>query len=279
MKSVLWLVLAPLLGLLALRLQAAPLALPAPPSVELQQRIGTLLPGDLPLTDSEGAPTTLRRASGAGHAVVLVPGYYTCAQLCGLVMQGVIEGLAASGLPPSSYRVIGFSIDPADTPATARARAASYRDYASWVAARDGAASTAIDVHLFTASREASTRLTHSLGYVVEQPAPHGARPGTDTLAHTAAVMVATPDGRIARYFPGVRFDASALREAIVEANEGHVGTLSERLALLCGHYDPVTGRYSVAVMTWLRLLGIGGASMLGVWIWRRRRTPERVAA
>jgi protein SCO1/2 len=90
---------------------------------------------------------------------------------------------------------------------------------------------------------------------------------------------VVTPDGRIARYFAGVRFDANALREAIVEANEGHVGTLRERLALLCGHYDPVTGRYSLAVMTWLRLFGIGGASLLGAWIWRRRRPPEQGAA
>jgi protein SCO1/2 len=91
-------------------------------------------------------------------------------------------------------------------------------------------------------------------------------------------VVVVTPDGRIARYFPGLRFDAQALREAIVQANEGRVGTASERLALLCGHYDPISGRYSLAVMTWLRLLGIGGASLLALWIWRRRHAPQRAA-
>jgi protein SCO1/2 len=274
MKHILWLAGA----LLALRLQAAPLAMPAPPSVPLQQRPGAMLPLDLSLIDSAGAPTTLRQAFGVARAVVLVPGYYTCAQLCGLVMQGVLESLAESGLPASSYRVVGFSIDPADTPATARARARAYRDYAAIVAARHGAASPVIEVQLFTASGEVSARLTRTLGYGVQQPTPDDARDGAGTLAHGAAVVVVTPDGRIARYFPGLRFDAQALREAIVQANEGRVGTASERLALLCGHYDPISGRYSLAVMTWLRLLGIGGASLLALWIWRRRHAPQRAA-
>ena len=68
------------------------------------------------------------------------------------------------------------------------------------------------------------------------------------------------------------------MREAIVQANEGRVGSATERIALLCGHYDPVTGRYSLAVMTWLRVLGTVGAGMLALWIWRRRRTPHEAA-
>ncbi|WP_218511753.1 hypothetical protein [Variovorax sp. dw_308] len=259
--------------LLASCLHAAPLTLPAPPDVALAQHLGTLLPLELAVTDSDGMPTSLREAFGTGRAVVLVPGYYTCARLCGLVMQGVLEGLADSGLPPSTYRVIGFSIDPADTPASARLRATDYRDYAAVVAQRHGAGAPVIGVDLFTASSDVSARLTHALGYAV-QPT-QGA---TDPLAHSAAVIVATPDGRIARYFPGVRFDARDLREAIVQANEGRVGSATERIALLCGHYDPVTGRYSVAVMTWLRLLGTVGAGALALWIWRRRRAPHEAA-
>jgi protein SCO1/2 len=261
----------------ACHIDAAPLALPAAPSAALSQQVGASLPLDVALTASDGTPRTLRQAIGSGRAVVLVPGYYTCAQLCGLVMQGVLEALADTGLTPSAYRIVGFSIDPDDTPATARARTAAYRDYAALVASRHDTATAAIEVDLYTADQGGSERLTQALGYAVRPGAQTDDR-SSDKLAHSAAFVVSTPDGRIARYFPGVRFDSRELRDAIVQASDGRVGTPTERFALLCGHFDPVTGRYSVAVLTWLRVLGVGGAALLALWIWRRRRLPTQAA-
>jgi protein SCO1/2 len=99
-------------------------------------------------------------------------------------------------------------------------------------------------------------------------------RTAGDAIAHSAGFVVATPDGRIARYFPGVRFDAPGLRMAVIEAAGGRIGSLNERLTLLCGHYDPVSGRYSLAIMGWLRTLGCAGALALAFWVWRPRRAP-----
>jgi protein SCO1/2 len=245
----------------------APLQLPAPPAVQLAQKLGDTVPLDLTLQQAEGGPVRLRELFAGPGAVVLVPGYYQCPQLCGLVMQGVLEALAKSGLPPRAWRIVGFSIDPQDTPATARAREADYRAYARFVAPE---ATPPVDLHLLTSDAATSAALAQALGYAVQSTGP-GA-----PIAHSAGFVVATPGGRIARYFPGVRFDARELRLAVTDAAGGRVGSLSDRLTLLCGHYDPVTGRYSLAVMAWLRVLGCAGALALAAWVWRRRhgRTP-----
>lgn len=238
-------------------LAEAPLALPSAPQVQLVQRIGAVLPLDVSMVESNGKPMRLREFFGGDRAVVLVPGYYQCTELCGLVMQGVLEALQGSGLPQRSWRIVGFSIDPDETPAMARARESDYRDYARFLADRD------IDIHLLTTSAPTSERLTRALGYAVQR--------GDNGIAHSAGFVVATPQGTVARYFPGVRFDARELRLAVEQAAGGHVGSLTDRLTLLCGHYDPVTGRYSVAVMDAMRILGCMGAIAMGLWIWRRR--------
>lgn len=240
----------------------AQLQLPPAPDVRLLQKIGNTVPLDAVLRDSDGQAVPLRTLFSGERAIVLVPGYYSCSVLCGLVMQGVVEALAQSGLPANSWRIVGFSIDPADTPATARARAADYRAYARFVA---GDAQPAPDLRLFTSDAATASRLAQALGYAVEPGR------GGHAIAHSAAFIVATPDGRIARYFPGVRYDAGEVRAAVLDATDGQLGSPSERLALLCGHYDPVTGRYSLAVLFWLRVIGCAGALALGFWIWRRR--------
>ena len=66
-------------------------------------------------------------------------------------------------------------------------------------------------------------------------------------------VKRATPEARVSRYFPGVRFDPSDVRLALAEAAHGRVGSLVDRLVLLCYHFDPVTGKYTLQVLTLLR--------------------------
>jgi protein SCO1/2 len=47
------------------------------------------------------------------------------------------------------------------------------------------------------------------------------------------------------------------------------VGTWTDQLLLLCYHYDPVTGRYSAAIWTGLRLLAAATLLVLLAFIGR----------
>ena len=70
----------------------------------------------------------------------------------------------------------------------------------------------------------------------------------TQQFAHVSGVLVATPDGRLSRYFYGVEFSPKDLRLALVDSGQGQVGSVVDELLLYCFHYDPSSGRYGAVV-------------------------------
>ena len=79
--------------------------------------------------------------------------------------------------------------------------------------------------------------------------------------------MVATPDGRLARYLFGIEYGPRDVRFALVEASLGRVGSLADNLLLYCYHYDPMTGRYGVYVLRTLRIAGVATVLLIGAFI------------
>jgi protein SCO1/2 len=252
---------APCLGLFPAPAAAQVLRLPPQPAASFSPTIGARLPLDAVLSDETGAPLRLGALFGKAP-VVLVPGYYTCPNLCSTLFEGVLQALALSGMEAGSYRLAGFSIDPRDD---AGAAAGKRRAYAALLPG--GAA----DLRMLTGEAPALARLEAALGYRAPRDAASG------EFAHAAGFVVADADGRIARFFPGVRFDPAALRTAVEAARSGQQGnqrredSLGERLLLLCSHYDPTIGRHSGAAMGAVRLVALLVALSLGGWLWRRR--------
>ncbi|HUI26766.1 MAG TPA: hypothetical protein VL403_11850, partial [Candidatus Kryptonia bacterium] len=74
--------------------------------------------------------------------------------------------------------------------------------------------------------------------------------------AHAAAIMVLTPQGRIARYFFGVEYAPKDLRLGLVEASHNRIGSVVDQLLLFCYHYDPVAGRYGAVAVNIIRAGG-----------------------
>jgi protein SCO1/2 len=240
--------------LLSLAATAQPLSLPPPPpDAGLQQRLDTPLPPELPLLDSTGRPVHLGDTFG-DRPVLLVLGYYRCTQLCGLLMHGLLQALHDSDLPRSAYRIVRVSIDPADTPATAqgvREANLAYADVLEGARAPDAP----LDLRLLTGTEPALRSLAQALGWRYRRAGDAGGP--EDGYAHPAVVAVLTPEGRVSRYLPGMRFDPAALRLALVDAGEGRIGGVSDRLALLCAHLDERLGRHSAAVLQGARTVGL----------------------
>lgn len=237
---------------------AQALRLPPQPEASFAPTIGARLPLDAMLRDEAGAP--IRLGSLFGEApVVLVPGYYSCRNLCSTLFEGVLQALALSGMAPGSYRLAGFSIDPRDGAQAAAGRRAAYASLLPGGAA---------DLRMLTADAATLARLEQALGYRATQDADSG------EFAHAAGFVVADRAGRIVRYFPGVRFEPAALRTALQAAQDGQAAaadSLGERLLLLCSHYDPTIGAHSAAAMAAVRMAALLAALSLGGWIWYRR--------
>ncbi|GAA4334354.1 hypothetical protein GCM10023144_26550 [Pigmentiphaga soli] len=230
-------------------------ALPAagPDTVAFVQRPGAALPLDAALRDEAGRAVRLGSYFGA-EPVVLVLGYYHCPMLCSTLMDGVIESLHGIGV---DYRVVGVGIDPAETPADAAARHAAYQGLLD--PEQRGR------LHLLTGAAAPVARIARAVGFHYRRD------PATGQYAHPAGFVVATPDGTVSRYFPGVRFAPRDLRLALVEASRGTVGSVSDRLFLLCAHYDPQRGRYTLAAMTAARAAGLAVLAVLAAMLWRLR--------
>jgi protein SCO1/2 len=229
---------------------AQALALPPPPAAQFDPVPGARLPLDAVLRDDTGRQ--VRLAALFDRPVVLVPGYFTCPNLCSTLFEGVLQALALSGLAKGDYRLVGLSIDPRDGATTAAARKRAY------AALLPGGAA---DITLLTGDAATLARLEAALGYRAVPDAAGG------QLAHAAGFVVLDADGRIARAFSGVRFDPAALRAAIRTPTP----SLGQRVLLLCAHYAPTSGRHTDAAMAAVR----GGVLLLPLlllgWLWRRR--------
>ena len=249
---------------LALTARAQPLALPAAPAAPLVQRRGALLPLDAPLRDALGQPVRLGDFFGTEQPVLLVLGYYRCTELCGLLMHGLLQALQRSGVPRSDWRVLGVSIDPGDTPADAQQRRDLDLAYASFLEGAQPLGS-ALHLDLLLADAVQSRRIADAVGfsYRAEAGAP-------DRIAHPATVVVATPAGAVSRYFNGLDIAPDELRDALHTASGGGTGSLSDRLAVLCSHFNPLAGRYNATVMDGVRAAGLFTIAGLA-FAWRRR--------
>ncbi|RYF49115.1 MAG: hypothetical protein EOO38_08635 [Cytophagaceae bacterium] len=73
-------------------------------------------------------------------------------------------------------------------------------------------------------------------------------------------------------------YDASISKvwQALTDASKNEVGTFASRLLLLCFHYDPNTGRYTLLVHRVLQAAGAGTVLVLAGMIVHFKRRERR---
>ncbi len=238
--------------------------------VGITEHPGARLPLDLDFTDEDGTPVRLAQYFTGDRPVILTLGYYRCPMLCTLVLNSLVDGLKdLPWTPGREFEIVTVSIDPLETPTLARLKKQNYlEEYA-----RPGAAA---GWHFLT-GREANIRkLADTVGFGYRYVQERG------QYAHSAAIFVVTPDGRMAKYLYGVVYQPKTVRLALTEAGQGKVGTTTDQLLLYCFHYDAREGRYVVAASNIMRFGGATTALVVGLWLavsWRRgahRKSLER---
>lgn len=241
---------------LALLLLLAAPAWAGPPDlsgIEWTDRTGALLPMAMPLTGADGADTTLGTVAD-GRPLILAPGYFHCPSLCSVVRADLLGALAASRLRAGTdVSVAVLGIDPAEGPADARA-------------AREGGEARWPGAHYLTGDSVA-----------VQDAAGFRARfdPELKQFLHPAGLVVVSPDGRVAGYLGGVGYAPAQLEAAVARARGGPLEPAS-LVRLLCFHFDPATGRYTLAVERLVQAAFLLTAVVVGALLWRshRRGTP-----
>jgi protein SCO1/2 len=237
--------------------------LPQFDNVSFKQHLNAQLPLDARFTDENGRDVTLGRYFGGLRPVVLAFVYYSCPMLCTQVMNGVSQAVKVLNFTPGKdFDVVFISFDPRDKPVTASAKKTALLNY--WSMQNQSGA-----WHFLTGDAAEIKKVTSAAGFFYMWDTK------TQQFAHLSGVIVLTPDGKLSRYFYGVEYSPKALRLALFESGQGHIGSVVDELLLYCYHYDPANGRYGAAVMKLVRLGGVLTVLLLGGFIFLMRREEK----
>jgi protein SCO1 len=221
--------------------------------VRIEQKLDQQLPLDLDFRDESGQPVKLGQYFGR-KPVVLALVYYDCPMLCTQVLNGMVTSFRV--LPfqiGNEFDVVTVSFDPRETNVLATKKKKIYVDYLP-ERMRSGASS---GWHFLTGDAANIEKLTEAVGFHYRYDE------ATKQFAHASAIMMATPQGKLSRYFYGIDYPARDLRLGLIESSQNKIGSPVDQLLLYCYHYDPATGKYGATVMRVMRIAGV--ITMLGI--------------
>lgn len=246
--------------------QLANQAVPALDKVGVEEHLDARLPLELEFVDEGGRTVRLGDYFDGARPVILTLNYYRCPMLCGLQLNGVVDGLEEMDWTPGvEFEMVTVSIDPLETPELAQAKKENYlQRYQRPAAARGW--------HFLTGRQDNIERLAETVGFGYTYDVESG------QYAHAAAIFVITPDGRIARYLYGIEYPPKSLKLALMEASEGKIGSAFDQLIMYCFHYDPASRRYAPVAMNIMRVGGGATALLLGLTLgtWWLRESRRR---
>jgi len=233
--------------------------------VSFDQRLDARLPLDAPFKDDAGHDVTLGQYFGT-KPVVLAFVYYECPMLCNQVLNGMTSALdVIDESIGAEYDVVTISFDARETPVQAAAKKAAYLERYK----RPGAAA---GWHFLTGTEASIAAVTKAAGFSFVWDE------ASQQFAHGSGIMVATPDGRLSRYFFGIEYAPRDIEFALIESSNGRIGTLAEKVVLYCYHYDPTAGTYAFDTMRAVRMGGgVTVVAILGFVVVSLRR--ERAGA
>jgi protein SCO1/2 len=229
--------------------------------VGIEEHLGRPIDLDLTFNDENGQVVKLREFFNKGRPVILDLVYYTCPQLCSLILNRQVELMRQMpGVPGTDYEVVTISIDPRDTPEIAREKKASYlatygRPAPGW--------------HFLTDREDNAKRLAELVGYHYRWD------PRIQQYAHLAGITILTPEAKVARYLYGINYRAIDLRFGLAEAAENRSTLTIEKVLLFCYHYDPVENKYVLFATNFMKVGGVLTILILGWFLFKMIRIEQ----
>lgn len=234
----------------------------------IEEKLGGFLPLDATFRDEEGNVVQLSSYFKGDKPVLLNFAYHTCALLCHYVLDGIVSGAKSMPWTPGNeYEVVSISIQPTETPALAKRQKKSYMAKLNKAGAEKG-------WHFLTGEEAEIRKVADAVGFRYKWDE------ASKQFSHSAAIMLLSGNGKVSRYLYGIRYSGKDLRNGLMEAADGKVGTTIDKVFLWCYHYDPQEKSY---VLNAYRLMQIGMGIVLSlvavglVWYWKSETRTKSV--
>lgn len=217
------------------------------------EKLGENFPLELSFVDENGASLQLKEILASGKPTLLTLVYYGCPNLCGFLLNGLMDTLKQmSWTVGDQFQILTVSIDSRETPDLALGKKASYlKKYGRPIHEKGW--------RFLTGKKEDIQKLADSVGFGFRYDEKQA------EFAHAAAVMVISPSGKISRYLYGIQFNPKDVKFAILEAAQGRIGNVVDRLLLFCYHYDPVGKKYALFATRLMK--GAAGVTVIGIFL------------
>lgn len=213
--------------------------------IAYEYRAGAALLLDTVLRDDDGRIVSLSQIID-GRPLVLTVGYFRCVALCGVARADLLLALDQAHLVAGrDFSFAALGVDPSETPTDA-----------SSTKVRELDAHPAFETknfHYLTGAPKVTASLAESVGFE--------SRPMQDNkLAHPLGAVFVSPSGVVSSYLLGVSYPPDDLRRALTRAAYGEIAPAPSPLLLLCYDFDAGSGRYTFAIMKFLRLVSAATA-------------------
>lgn len=204
----------------------------------IEERLGSIIPGDIQLRDEQGR--AVRLGDLLDKPTILNLGYFKCPGICSPLLSSLIEAVRGLDLQPGvDYQIITVSIDYTEGPELAREKKRNYLHSLPDFPPEQWPFLTGDSLNI--------DRLTRAVGFLFNKK-------GKD-IAHPAAIVALSPEGKICRYIYGTEFLPFDLKMALLESSKGKIGPSVARVLKFCFSYDPQGRKY---VFNLLRVVGVG---------------------
>lgn len=226
--------------------------------VGIEEHLGQTISLDLPFTNEEGKTLPLRSYFDGKRPVVLMLIYYTCPNLCHFLLNGFMDSLKKMPWAQDKFDIVSVSINPRETPEVSLKRKQKLKLSDQW--------------HFLTGKEKNIQTLAKEVGFHYRYD------PDQKEYAHSAALFILTPEGKISRYLYGIQFKPLDLKLALLEASEGKIGSVMDRLLMFCYHYDPKGKKYALfasRLMSSAGILTVILISFLLIFLSKRRKTHK----
>lgn len=221
---------------------------------------------DLRFWDEEGRSVPLSHYFSKGKPVALVLAYYQCPSLCTMVLNGTTDALKkVDWLAGDKFEVVTVSINHRENHELAARKKAVYVKELARAGAEKG-------WHFLTGEEAQIKKLADQVGFGYRWDSRD------NQYAHSAAMIVLTPEGKISRYLYGIEYKPKDLKLALLEASNGMIGTVIDRFLLFCYRYDPKTRGYSLVLTKVMQAGSAGSVVVFGSYLavfWRRQRKQK----
>jgi protein SCO1/2 len=280
-----------------------------PGQAKVEPKLGEKLPLDETFYDHDGKEITLKDAIG-GKPTVFILAYSACPKLCNELLNDTVaalKALARLGLVAGKdYQVVRVTIDPKEAPIFSRKMRESYlaeldkrspEEPGFWfLTANHGQGSDVLAV------REKILKVADAVGfrYAADNQAAideagddrrklDKAVRKTKDFVHASALFIVAPDGTVSTVLQGLKrspelpaengWTPEDVRQGLLTAADGKLGTAVQRLAMLCFAYDSTSGHYK-PTMRAMGLLALPFPFIVGLiaWTaWRRSRAEKKL--